>query len=154
MKRSWNWWLAGGFLLSLAGLITYFDVFARFPVTRDFPWANLLIFFVALMMLAAGLWRAFGQPERYRGKIYGPVLTVLGVAVFGLFIFYVFFFSYWLPESKGAPAAGDRMPDFTLPDQNGQPFQLSQWIPSVAEVVTEDAPEGRWVLLIFYRGHW
>ncbi len=158
MKKSWNWMLWGGLLLSVAGLLSYFEVFAAFPITRDFPWVNLPIFAVALTMLGAGLWRAYGQPEKYRGKVFGPIVATLGVAVFGLFIFYVFFLSYGLPPADGAPMAGERMPDFTLPDQNGEPFQLSQVIPALAEGASGDdaeaEPSDQWVLLVFYRGHW
>jgi hypothetical protein len=43
MKRSWNWSLWIGFLFALGGFLSY-TFFAQFPVTRDFPWANLLLF--------------------------------------------------------------------------------------------------------------
>src|SRR6267142_420723 len=41
MKRL-NWPLWAGFLLSVIAFFTFFAVFVNFPVTRDFPWANLL----------------------------------------------------------------------------------------------------------------
>ena len=161
MKKSWNWMLFGGLLLSVAALLSYFEVFAAFPITRDFPWVNLPIFAAALTMLGVGLWRAYAQSDKYRGKVFGPIVATLGVAVFALFIFYVFFFSYWLPPADAAPKVGDRMPDFTLPDYNGEPFQLSQVIPALAEGATEDTravaeseQSKQWVLLVFYRGHW
>ena len=45
-RRNWHIWV--GFLLSILGVLSYFLVFARYPVTRDTPWANYLI-------LAAGI---------------------------------------------------------------------------------------------------
>ena len=158
MKRSWNWMLWGGFVLSFAALFSYFEVFAKFPLLRDFPWVNLPIFAVALTMLGVGLSRAYRQPEQYRGKVFGPIVATLGVAVFALFIFYVFFFSYWLPPANAAPVVGDKFPDIILPDQDGVEFQLSSVIPAIAPNAPEDAPESepsnQWVLMVFYRGHW
>src|SRR4029077_1955822 len=45
-RRNWHIWV--GFLLSILGVLSYFLVFARYPVTRDTPWANFVI-------LAAGI---------------------------------------------------------------------------------------------------
>lgn len=57
--------------------------------------------------------------------------------------------SWQLPESSGAPKVGDKAPDFTLPDAEGRPVQLS----GLLAPAKEGAP-GSWVLLIFYRGYW
>ena len=38
MKRKWNWPIWAGFVVAVAGLVSY-DFFAQFPITRDFPWA-------------------------------------------------------------------------------------------------------------------
>jgi peptidoglycan/LPS O-acetylase OafA/YrhL len=83
MKKSWNWSLWAGFLLVLAGFLTY-AFFSQFPSTRDFPWVNLLLFCVGGILLFLGLIRAFGRPQLYRGKIFGPILAVLGLAAFSL----------------------------------------------------------------------
>ena len=76
-KKSWNWSLWIGFLCVLAGFLTY-TFFAQFPITRDFPWANLLLFAVGGILLVLGLFRAFGRPQIYRGKIFGLILAALG----------------------------------------------------------------------------
>jgi predicted benzoate:H+ symporter BenE len=85
MKRRWNLSLWTGFFLVLAGLGSYIPLFALFPVTRDFPWANLLLLAIGGVLMCAGLMRAFKQPEAYRGKIFGSILAVLSIAGIGLF---------------------------------------------------------------------
>ena len=150
MKRKWNLLPLAGFLVSLVAFLSYFFFFALFPVTRDFPWANLLLFAVALAVLARGLKRAYRQPELYRGKISGPVLAVLSVAALGLFLFYNFSFSKQLPGSKQAPRVGQKAPDFTLPDKDSRPVTLAKLWEGDAEI----GRPGGWVLLVFYRGYW
>ena len=59
--RRFNWPLWVGFLLTLGAFLTYFAVFVWFPVTRDFPWANLLIFLLAAVLLFAGIRRGFAS---------------------------------------------------------------------------------------------
>ena len=56
-----------GFLLVVAGFFSY-PFFILFPRTRDFPWANLLLFGTGGILLVLGLARAFGRPQPYRGK--------------------------------------------------------------------------------------
>ena len=51
MKRNWNWPLRVGFVVAVGGLFSY-EFFAQFPITRDFPWANLLLFAAAGIFLA------------------------------------------------------------------------------------------------------
>ncbi len=45
------------------------------------------------------------------------------------------------PKPQVESSAGKPAPDFTLTDQSGKPFKLSQ-------------QQGKWVLLYFYRGYW
>jgi hypothetical protein len=86
MKRSWNWRLWGGFALALVGVASYQFFFVRFPVTRDFPWANLILFALAGFLLIIGLQRAFQQPEAYRGKVSGTILASLSTLLVGFFL--------------------------------------------------------------------
>jgi len=76
MKRKWNWPIWVGFVVVIAGVFSY-EFFARFPITRDFPWANLLLFGIGIALLIAGLFRAFGRPQAYRGKIVGSIFAVV-----------------------------------------------------------------------------
>lgn len=148
MKRSWNWPIWIGFLCAVAGFVSY-PFFVQFPVTRDFPWANFLLLGLGIVLLLVGLFRAFGRPQVYRGKIFGSIFTLLGLGAVGFFSYLVFFVLKDLPASASAPHIGQRAPDFTLPDQNGQQVAL-------ADLLTGKRPNGEpgAALLIFYRGFW
>jgi hypothetical protein len=151
MKRSWNWSLWIGFLFVLAGFLSY-PFFAQFPVTRDFPWANFLLFAVGGIFLLVGLVRAFGKPQSYRGKIVGPVLAVLSVVVFGFFSYLILYELRQLPSSTGAPRVGEKAPAFTLPDQDNNQVSLADLLSGPASNASQAKANA--VLLIFYRGFW
>jgi hypothetical protein len=150
MKRSWNWALWAGFLFVLAALFSY-SFFVRFSVTRDFPWVNLLLFGAGGVLLALGLKRAFRTPKLYRGRIFGPILTALGLVGFCLFAYGVFYEARQLPPSASAPRVGQKAPDFTLPDQDKNAVRLADLLSS-PDIGPGAKPAN--VLLIFYRGYW
>ena len=149
--RRLNWPLWVGFLLTLGAFLSYFFIFVRFPVTRDFPWANLLLFLLAAVLLFIGFRRGFAadRPHPTRSKIITTIVGLLSVAVFGFFVLTIFVAGRMLPASRGAPQVGQRAPDFTLPDTSGKSVSLSQLS---TEPVNGKPPRG--VLLIFYRGYW
>jgi hypothetical protein len=151
MKRSWNWSLWIGFLFVLAGFLSY-TFFAQFPVTRDFPWANFLLFGLGGIFLLVGLVRALGKPQSYRGKITGPILAALSVIVFGFFSYLIFYELRQLPSSTGAPRVGERAPAFILPDQDNNQVSLADLLS--APVSAASPAKANAVLLIFYRGFW
>src|SRR6202171_4548308 len=95
--RRINWPIWTGFLLSLIAFLSYFFVFIWFPVTRDFPWANLLLFGIAAALLFFGVRRAFApdRPHPARSKIAGTVLVTFSVGIFGFFIFAAFIMARW-----------------------------------------------------------
>ena len=150
MKRGWNIPIWVGFLLVFFGFFTYLPVFARFPATRDFPWVNLLMFGVGLILMASGLTRAYREPQLYRGRIVGSILVTLGFALFALFGLGIFYFARQLPASGGAPQIGQKAPDFTLPDKDGNPITLSKLL----DAGPSGAGRVNGVVLIFYRGYW
>ena len=141
-KKSWNWSLWIGFLCVLAGFLTY-TFFAQFPITRDFPWANLLLFAAGGIFLVLGLFRAFGKPRVYRGKIFGPIFATLGILMFAFFSYVFFYALRQVPLSTGAPRVGQRAPNFTLLDQDGKDVALGDLV-----------SKSKAVALIFYRGFW
>src|SRR6185503_14070180 len=116
--RRFNWPLCVGFLLTLASFLSYFFVFIWFPFTRDFPWANLVLFAIAAVLLFAGFRRGFAsnRPHPTRAKIVTSIVGLLGVLVIAFFVFSIFIAARWLPASKGAPQVGQKPPEFTLPD--------------------------------------
>src|SRR5579864_7679777 len=109
-----NWLLWAGFVLSLVALVSYVPVFAKYPVTRDIPWVNYLLFIFSFALLIVGLLRAFRRSALYRGKIAGPILTTLSVAALAFFLVFIFHFSKGLPVSGEAPKVGQKAPDFSL----------------------------------------
>ena len=58
-KLRWNWPAWAGFLLSILAFVSYFTVLVRFPITRNVPWVNFLLFGAAALFLLTGLKRAF-----------------------------------------------------------------------------------------------
>ena len=147
MKRRWNILLWLGFVVVLAGLLSYLPLFIRFPITRDFPWANLLLLAAGLLLLGAGLLRAFRCPQLYRGRIFGSFLALLAVAGTGTFCWGLIYHARQLPASAGAPRVGQRAPDFTLVDQDNNAVSL-------ADLIKPQAGKPGAALLIFYRGYW
>jgi hypothetical protein len=149
--RRFNWPLWVGFVLTLVAFMSYFLVFVWFPVTRDFPWANLSIFLIAAVLVLLGVRRGFAadRPHPIRSKIVTSIVSGLSLVVMAFFVFTFFVGGRWLPASTGAPHAGQRAPDFTLMDTTGKSVSLSELL---STPVNGDAPRG--VLLVFYRGYW
>jgi hypothetical protein len=161
MKRSWNPSVWLGFVLVFVGMLSYPLFFARFPTTRDFPWANLLIIALALQLLAWGVARAFRQPDSYRGKIFGSILGAVAVLVVGFFLVEIFHGTREISASHGAPKVGEIAPDFTLPDSRGNPVTLSAmlnspFVPngSTSAAAGTGSTQTVGTVLIFYRGYW
>jgi hypothetical protein len=148
--RNWNWRLWLGFSLCLAGFVVYLPL-ARFPVTRDIPWVTFLFFAASLLFLGLGITRAFGDPQRFRGKIFGPILGLISFLVVGAFCFFVFHLAKQLPQSASAPRVGDKAPEFALLDANNQSVSLASLLTSPLPD-SHQPPKG--VLLVFYRGYW
>jgi hypothetical protein len=159
MKRSWNPILWAGFAVALASLPLYFIFLVRYQSLRESPWVNAVLCVIAAAMLGVGLVRAYKRPQQFRGKIFGPILALLSVASFGLLFTGIYYAARNLPASINAPQLGQMIPDFTLPDSEGQlvtfstlqgqPFVSNDWPPSAA---SGKKPSG--TVLIFYRGYW
>jgi hypothetical protein len=141
VKREWNWPLWVGFVVAVGGLFSY-EFFAAFPMTRDFPWASFLLFGVGATLLLAGLFRAFGRPQVYRGKVFGSIFTVIALLLGAFFAYQILYVLRQVPTSAQAPRVGQKAPEFTLPDQTGKSVALGDLL----------SPHG--AVLIFYRGHW
>jgi len=142
MKRKWNCPIWIGFIVTAAGLVSY-EFFAQFPIARDFPWANFLLFGIGSALLIFGLFRAFGRPQVFRGKIFGSVFAAIALLLVGFFSYVIFYVLHQVPASAGAPHVGQKAPDFFLLDQNRKPVGLGDLLSN-----------SKGAVLIFYRGFW
>ena len=151
IARNWAVWL--GFVFSIVAFGSYFVVFARFPVTRNVPWVNLLLFGFSAAFVWAGLRRVLKAEKSY-GKVTSWILALLSVSIFGAFCFVIFHATRQLPAARGAPKIGQRAWGFVLRDTNGNLVSLSNLlsVPLSSSNGSRNAPKG--VLLIFYRGYW
>jgi hypothetical protein len=122
-----------GPLLVLIGVFSYFTVAVQFPSLRDSAILNLVLVYGGLFVAAVALFRRRNWKSR---------LGLLAAGFFaGLFSFYIFAYSSWLPSPDTAPAVGSIAPPLELPDQTGRMASL------------ENLRGGR-VLVVFYRGIW
>ena len=153
-KLRWNWPVWLGFVFSVVAFVSYFLIFARFPVTRNVPWANFLLFGASAAFLWAGLRRALGGAQLFREKIVSSILTLLSVSIFGAFCFVIFHATRQLPTSVGSPKVGQKAPGFALRNTRESLVSLSSLLstPLDPSSSSQKAPKG--VLLVFYRGYW
>ena len=149
--RFWNWRLWAGFGLSNVALAGYIFLVNE---TRAVVWLSLLVFVVAAVLLVSGVKRRSREPELYRGQIAGPVLTALTVLIFCLFGFIVYQVSRVFPDAKHAPQIGQRAPEFSLVDTNGESFTLAQLLSTPLTDSAGAARPTKGVLVFFYRGYW
>jgi hypothetical protein len=142
MKRKWNWPIWVGFIVVVTAMFSY-EVFARFPITRDFPWANFSLFGIGIPLLLVGLFRAFGRPKVYRAKVFATIFTAIAVLVVAFFSYEILYVLRQVPTSAGAPGVGQKAPDFLLLDQNAKPVGLGDLLSN-----------SKGAVVIFYRGFW
>ena len=147
--KNFNWPIWAGFVLSVIAFLSYPFFFVNFPVTRDFPWANLVLFLITGVLLFWGIRRSFAPGRSRLSKVLGSIVTTLGVLIFAFFIFTIFIAARELPASTGAPKVGQKAPEFSLVDSNGKQVSLAELL---STPVNGKTPKG--VLLIFYRGYW
>ena len=61
-KLNWPIWL--GLLLSFFAFFSYPLIFVNWASTRDFPWANFILFAIADVLIVIGVRRAFAPGRR------------------------------------------------------------------------------------------
>jgi hypothetical protein len=147
--NKFNWQIWAGFLLTFAGLFSFPLFFIWYPVTRDFPWANLILIAISLVFLFVGVKRAFKSDRSKKSKVLTAVLATLSIAAIGLFLYSAFILSRQLPASSGAPRVGQKAPEFNLADSTGKQVTLTDLL---STPIRGKKPKG--VLLMFYRGYW
>ena len=138
--RRFNWPLLAAFVLMPLAFLSFPFFFVKWPVTRDVPWASMLLFGVAGLCLVSGVRRAFA-PGRFRPlkiaiSLAVVLLSALCLNSFGLMVLIA---PRHLPASAGAPQIGQQAPDFSLLDEAGRTTTLSELL-----------KKQKGVLLIFY----
>jgi hypothetical protein len=151
LKKRRNAAVLWALLFALCSLGANAAVFATPAMQSALPWLSLTLAILAMATLVRGLWLAFGQAHIYRGKVLNIVLGLVTLALSGMMIF-TFFLARKLPGTIAAPQIGQRVPDFTLTDANGQSVSLGSLFTPVSGDPQSAAPKA--VLLIFYRGYW
>jgi len=149
VMKNFNWQLWAGFVLTLFSFLSYPFLFIDYPLLRDFPWLNLILFALALVLLILGVRRAFQPGRKSISKVSAVVVATLGVLIMAFFIFIAFIEARRLPASAGAPQVGQKAPQFSLADSNDKLTSLADLL---TEPINNKPPKG--VLLIFYRGYW
>jgi len=143
VKRHWNIPIWAGFATVIVAVASYIPIFAVFPVTRDIPWANYLLFLLGGGLLAVGVRRAFRDPEHYRGKISGSILAGLSVLLIAFFVGSILYFAKQVPSAELALRPVQPAPPFVLQDIAGKQVASSELLKA-----------HRAVVLVFYRGYW
>lgn len=87
------------------------------------------------------------RPEHARRKIVGTAPAELILLALSLLAFSNSSFAQ-LPISTAAPYVGQKLPEFTLPDQNGKPVSLADLLKAGRQGKSSG------LVLIFYRGYW
>ncbi|HYX54514.1 MAG TPA: hypothetical protein VE783_13740 [Candidatus Limnocylindrales bacterium] len=137
-------WLGFFALLLAVGSIGLF--FVSTPFQPALPWLSPLLALAAVIVTVVGLRRAQSEPGIYSGKAAGWTLTTITSLVLLLGIFF-FYSARHIPAANSAPQVGQKAPEFTLPDTNGQSVSLGQ-------LLAANQPPPKAVLVVFYRGYW
>jgi hypothetical protein len=145
-RRNSAVWL--GLILAIAALLSQGLFFLKVPGQNALPWLSLSLATVAVILVLVGVKRAFFEPKLYQGKVAGSIITVISLLLFAVTVF-VFVTARKLPGTAGVPQVGQKAPDFTLADTNGQQISLEQLL---STPVGNAHPKA--VLLVFYRGYW
>jgi hypothetical protein len=153
-QRNWAPWIA--LLLALVALLSNAGFFIGLPGQRAIAWLSLALAIAALVCAAVGIMRAFRSPQVYGGKVSSSILGVLSLLICALVVF-ASVSSRALPVATNAPQVGQRVPEFTLADTNGNKVSLDQLLGKAAgipPVAAGAATPPKAVLLVFYRGYW
>ncbi|HEY2495988.1 MAG TPA: hypothetical protein VGK24_02875 [Candidatus Angelobacter sp.] len=158
-------WIA--LLLAVAAIFSNAIFFLGFPGQRAIPLLSAALAIGALVYAVLGIMRAFRQPQVYSGGLSASILGVVSLLICA-FAAFVSIHSRDLPASAEAPRVGQKVPDFTLADTNGNKVSLEQLLGktigsplngSAASTDIHPTPTAalvppKAVLLVFYRGNW
>jgi len=139
-------WL--GLIFAIVSVLSQGLFFLKVPGQNALPWLSLALAAAGVILVLVGVKRAFIQPRLYRGNVAGSIITVISVLLFAVTVF-GFVTARKIPGTADVPQVGQKAPDFTLADTNGQQISLAQLL---STPVGNAHPKA--VLLVFYRGYW
>ncbi len=139
MNRNSFAWI--GPAVAFAGVVTYFMWFARFPLLRDFPWLNLPLVLLGVVLSFLGVKAVFSAKRPRSRKLAAAGGLVLSAALATLFIGYVFVLSSMIPNPRQETLEMTEAPSVALTDAGGAVVDLADY-------------RGRKAVLVFYRGYW
>ncbi|MFQ5514862.1 MAG: hypothetical protein ACE5FG_10520 [Myxococcota bacterium] len=128
-----------GPLVALAGLVSYWKVFYRWPALSDVPWVNFAALGLAIGISVLALARAWRRG--LGSRVVAGLGLICSLLLTGVLIAYCFVWSRNLPDPGSALEIGAEVPAVVLPDQNGRPVDLAR--------LARDP-----LVLVFYRGFW
>jgi hypothetical protein len=131
--------LWGGPLLAVAGLVSYFALFARWPVTRDVPWLNLPMVWGGALIALAGAVTAFKRGGWRIGA--GALGSLLALGCAALLTFYCFVLSAQMPDAGEGSAEGAQFPTLVLAAHDGTEVDLGEI-------------SGGKLMVVVFRGAW
>jgi hypothetical protein len=126
-------------ILAIGGFLSYYAFFARYPMFRDHPWANLLILAAAIALSIFGLRQAW--PRGGWRRLASVCGVLLSTGLTGMLLFYSYSLSYGLPSAELGAKLGERVPAVSLASTDGGTLDLGE------------AASSR-LVLVFYRGFW
>jgi hypothetical protein len=129
-----------GPLVTLFGVMSYFMWFSRYPLLRDFPWLNLPLVILGVVLSFLGVLAVFKDKKR-GPKIASGVGLVISGAFATLFLGYIFVLSSMLPSPQENTLAMIEAPAAALTDATGAVVNLTDY-------------RGRKAVMVFYRGYW
>ena len=176
MTRQRNWAAWFGLLFAVAAVLSNAAFLFGPPAPKLIAWLGVVLTIAAVVCAVIGILRAFSQPQVYRGKVSSSILGVVSLLLCGL-VAVASVTSRALPVATNAPQVGQKVPDFTLADTNGNKVSLDQLLgkantpmpASASNTASRTTPGGlspitaidmstttptKAVLLVFYRGYW
>ncbi len=153
-QRQRNWLPLTGLLLVMLSIFSNALFFVAAPGQKVIPALSVALAVVGVLCAVVGVLRSFRQTQVYGGKVSSSILGVITMFL-GLFIVLGSMGMRKLPDSAAAPQPGQKAPNFTLADTNGNKVSMAQLLGKANDAAsssTSTAPKS--VLLIFYRGYW
>ncbi len=130
-----------GPVIAFVSLVSYFMVFARFPVLRDVPWLNAPLALLGCYLSIRALMVALKNRQQWLRLSFSGLGLLFSVGISSLFFFYITVLSYQMPKGGKTESDLGQIPNIESTTHTGAPF------------TSADLGGKNWVI-VFYRGHW